>query len=358
MYRYPNQELADMHFMYGAAQGNGAAAQRMYMERFPGRHQPDRRTFERLHRELCASGAFYASRRDTGTGRYRRLPAVEEAVLRTVEDSPSTSSRAVGRALGISHATVLRTLHEDGRHPYHLQRVQALTPADYPRRVTFARWYLQQAAAIPTFPADVFFTDECTFTRSGMFNTHNAHLWAHENPHGTRTHAYQERFAINVWAGIVHNCVVGPYLLPRRLTGHTYGIFLQEVLPELLVDVPPAVRTRMWFQHDGAPAHFSRNVRNHLDAVYGQQWIGRGGPVPWPPRSPDLTCLDFFFWGHIKSMVYESPITSEEDLVARLSVAAGSVRDMPDVLTNVRHSMRRRCESCIAVGGRSFEQLL
>ncbi|GFV05655.1 hypothetical protein TNCV_438751 [Trichonephila clavipes] len=24
----------------------------------------------------------------------------------------------------------------------------------------------------------------------------------------------------------------------------------------------------MWFQHDGAPAHFSRNVRNHLDTVY------------------------------------------------------------------------------------------
>jgi len=114
----------------------------------------------------------------------------------------------------------------------------------------------------------------------------------------------------------------------------------------------------MWFQHDGAPVHFSLNVRNHLAAVYGQHWIGRGGPVPWPPHFPDLTCLEFFFWGHIKSLVYESPFTSEEDLVARLSVADGHVIDMPDVFSNVRRSMRRRCESCIAVGGSSFTHLL
>ncbi|GBM88486.1 hypothetical protein AVEN_269361-1 [Araneus ventricosus] len=27
------------------------------------------------------------------------------------------------------------------------------------------------------------------------------------------------------------------------------------------------------------------------------RWIGRGGPVLWPPRSPDLTPLDFFPMG-------------------------------------------------------------
>ncbi|GFV29802.1 uncharacterized protein TNCV_1926271 [Trichonephila clavipes] len=62
---------------------------------------------------------------------------------------------------------------------------------------------------------------------------HNSHLWTHVKPHGTITHAYQERFSINVWAGIVHNNLVGPYILPSRLTDRTYNIFLQEVLPEL-----------------------------------------------------------------------------------------------------------------------------
>ncbi|GFV40875.1 uncharacterized protein TNCV_1637591 [Trichonephila clavipes] len=151
---------------------------------------------------------------------------------------------------------------------------------------------------------------------------------------------------------------VSPYILPSRLTDRTYNIFLQEVLSELLVDVPPSVRSRMWFQHDGAPAHFSRNVRNHLDTIYGQHWIGRGGSVPWPPRSPDLSCLDFFFSGHIKSLVYESPVTFAEDLVAHLSVAAGHVIGMPDVFSDLSRSMCRRCECCVTVGGLTFEHLL
>ena len=33
-------------------------------------------------------------------------------------------------------------------------------------------------------------------------------------------------------------------------------------------------------------------------------WIGRGGPIPWPPRSP----LEFFLWGYIKNIVYAEKI--------------------------------------------------
>ncbi|PNF27274.1 hypothetical protein B7P43_G05160, partial [Cryptotermes secundus] len=31
--------------------------------------------------------------------------------------------------------------------------------------------------------------------------------------------------------------------------------------------------------------------------------IGRGGPVTWSPRSPDLTPLDYFLWGYVKNSV-------------------------------------------------------
>jgi len=32
--------------------------------------------------------------------------------------------------------------------------------------------------------------------------------------------------------------------------------------------------------------------------------ISRGGDVNWPPRSCDLTPLDFFLWGYLKSQIY------------------------------------------------------
>jgi hypothetical protein len=48
------------------------------------------------------------------------------------------------------------------------------------------------------------------------------------------------------------------------------------------------------FQHDGAPVHYTRTTQAQqvLDRRYPDSWIGRGGPINWPARSPDLTPLD------------------------------------------------------------------
>jgi hypothetical protein len=110
---------------------------------------------------------------------------------------------------------------------------------------------------------------------------------------------FQHRFSINVWAGIIGTHLIGPFLLPARLTGENYLNFLNVDLPGLLEEIPLEIRRAMWFMHDGAPAHFTLNVRHFLNVSYGPQWIGRGGPTAWPPRSPDLNRCDFYLWGYI-----------------------------------------------------------
>ena len=52
-------EYADMHLMYGLASGNAAEAVRLYAQRFPNRELPDRRTFERVDRNLRETGRFF-----------------------------------------------------------------------------------------------------------------------------------------------------------------------------------------------------------------------------------------------------------------------------------------------------------
>lgn len=71
------------------------------------------------------------------------------------------------------------------------------------------------------------------------------------------------------------------------------------------------------FQHDSAPPHFSQDVQNLLNEQH-EIWIGRDGPINWPPRFPDLTFLDFYLWGHVKSKVYEKKITSFPQLKASI----------------------------------------
>jgi hypothetical protein len=41
------------------------------------------------------------------------------------------------------------------------------------------------------------------------------------------------------------------------MTGHNYLDFLQNELPEQLEDVPLAARFVLYFQHDGAPSHYT-----------------------------------------------------------------------------------------------------
>jgi hypothetical protein len=68
------------------------------------------------------------------------------------------------------------------------------------------------------FLHNILWTDETCFTHEGVFNVHNSHFWAWDNPHAIREHGCQVRFSVSIWANIVGDIVVGPYLLPDRLT--------------------------------------------------------------------------------------------------------------------------------------------
>lgn len=357
MNRLPNSELADIHLFYGMANCNARRAARMYRARFPTRHVPSPETFQAIHQRLRETGTFRVARLDAGRPRAARQPEMEDAILQHFQDHPTTSTRAAANVVNVSHSVVWRVLHDNTQHPYRIQRVQALNVDDYAPRVQFATWFLQQDAE-QELASKVLFTDEAAFTREGMFNVHNQHVWANVNPHATRQRGHQVRFTVNVWAGIIDNYLIGPYVLPDRLDGRIYGIFLREVLPELLENIPLATRRGMWFQHDGAPPHFAIAVRQLLDDRYPNRWMGRGGPVSWPARSPDMTPLDFYVWGHLKSLVYETPVPSAEELIGRIVDACERIRETPGIFERVRQSLRRRLRACIDAEGRHFEQFL
>ncbi|GFW20764.1 uncharacterized protein TNCV_1049851 [Trichonephila clavipes] len=57
----------------------------------------------------------------------------------------------------------------------------------------------------------------------------------------------------------------------------------------------------LWFQQDGATCHTARAIIDLLKDTFGDRLISRFGPVNWPPRSCDLTPLDYFLWGCVKS---------------------------------------------------------
>jgi hypothetical protein len=77
--------------------------------------------------------------------------------------------------------------------------------------------------------------------------------------------------------GVIGDQIIGPYIFPQRLTGDIYSSVLQDELPALLENVPLPTRRQMYYQHDGAPSHFSQVVRQYLNHKFPNRWIGRGG---------------------------------------------------------------------------------
>jgi hypothetical protein len=59
------------------------------------------------------------------------------------------------------------------------------------------------------------------------------------------------------------------------------------------------------------------------------KWIGRGVAILWPPRSLDLTQLDFFVWGYVKNLVYQVRNNDLQQLKA----------DIRDPMAMVIHNM-------------------
>jgi len=69
-----------------------------------------------------------------------------------------------------------------------------------------------------------------------------------------------------------------------------------------------------------------------LDATFPNRWTGRDGPTPWPPRTPDITPLDFFLWGYVKDKVFSTPAPDITNLKARITDAFATITE--DMLEN------------------------
>lgn len=354
---YTNEEYYDMLMALGECHGQHNVAARRYAELYPNRaRHPSASTILRAAQRLYETGNILPIKHDVGRDRNARNLRNVETVVRAFEQKPETSIRIIAREHDLSYSTVRRILEEEKLHAFHYTRVQHLRPEDFPQRKIFCENFLRRAAQDPRFPSRVIFSDESLFTREGVFNSHNMHLWSDENPRVTRIRNFQVRWKMNVWAGIMGTEILGPVILPDILTGATYKEFLRENLPEFLEEVPLSERNHIVFQQDGAGPHNARIVTAYLNEQFPERWMGRYGPIRWPARSPDLNPLDFFLWGYCKEIVYKTLPEDLEDLETRLRYAVWSVEE--DVMENVQQNLLRRMRACVRMDGGHFEHLL
>ncbi|GFW14036.1 uncharacterized protein TNCV_3546251 [Trichonephila clavipes] len=80
------------------------------------------------------------------------------------------------------------------------------------------------------------------------------------------------------------------------------------------------VEPKLWREEKGERER-ARATIDLLKDTLGDRLISRFGTVNWPPRSCDLTPIDYFLWGYVKSLVYaDKPQTLDhlEDNIRRV----------------------------------------
>lgn len=294
----------------------------------------------------------------------KRAPVVDDNtkldVLLALQENPITPARQLARDNEISHQTVLKILKTGKMHPYKMQMLQELTDEDPDRRNEFCEQMMDFIDRDQMQLNWILFSDECTFTLHGEVNHHNCRYWSDNNPHWMRETHTQRPQKLNVWAGIIGDQVVGPFFIDNNLDGPSYlSLLRDELVPHLRHQFPTANQNefdnRIWYQQDGAPAHYALPVRNYLDQIFPNRWIGRRGALEWPPRSPDLNPMDFFLWGYLKNKVYVTPPTNLQDLRDRITLEARNIS--PEVFRNVRNGFYDRLALCQERIGHHFEHI-
>ena len=128
---------------------------------------------------------------------------------------------------------------------------------------------------------------------------------------------------LNVWCGLFHDRDIGPFILEHSITGAVYLGMIENFVMRQIEDLNDDVIFSTTVHH-----HWSFNARYFLDQKMPGRWIGRDGPIPWPPRSPAIIPLDFFLWVDSVKALKEEDLT---DLCLRI----------PSCIANITNIARR-----------------
>ncbi|GFX53697.1 DUF4817 domain-containing protein [Trichonephila clavipes] len=199
----------------------------------------------------------------------------------------------------------------------------AIHQNDHQARRKFVEWAQNEIAVVPDFHKRILFSDEAHFWLNGYVNKQNCRIWSEANPQVyVETPLHPEK--LTVWCALWAGGIIGPYFF-KNDEGHKVTVNGDRYRAMITNFFIPELNNHgvqeLWFQQDSATCPTARAAIDLLKDTFGDRLISRFGPVNWPPRSCNLTPLDYFLWRYVKSLVYaDKPQTLDhlEDNIRRV----------------------------------------
>ncbi|GFV70848.1 uncharacterized protein TNCV_3754581 [Trichonephila clavipes] len=231
----------------------------------------------------------------------------------------------------------------------------AIHQNDHQARRRFVEWAQNEIAVVPDFHKRILFSDEAHFWLNGYVNKQNCRIWSEANPQVyVETPLHPEKLTVwcALWAGGIssfkndesHNVTVNGDRYRAMIT----NFFIPELNNH---DVQ-----ELWFQQDGATCYPARVTIDLLKDTFGDRLLSRFGPVNWPPRSCDLTPLDYFLWGYVKSLVYADKPQTLDHLEGNIRRVIADIR--PQMLEKVIDNWTSRLDYIRASRGSHMPEIM
>jgi hypothetical protein len=214
---------------------------------------PDRNTILSVNRKFEETGSVEDAPR---SGRPVSVLTEEklEEIKESRERSPQRSTTRGSAEHGISRTSYLRAMDKLDLKCFHPQSVVQLNDDDCDRRAEFCETWLAKFENEPKLVDKILWSDEAEFKLHGTINRHNCTYWCQENPH-VQIEVSNDRRGIMVWCGMTSNGLLGPYFYEENVNQFSYLNMLQGFV------WPKIKHKRLYFQQDGAAAHYAITVR-------------------------------------------------------------------------------------------------
>ena len=276
-----------------------------------------------------------------------------ENVHQIVSSDDSKSIADISIEVEASQTTIWKILRKKlCLYPYKPHLVVPLTEAHKANRVEFSHWIKSKP---PGFPNLVIFSDEKIFTLKQIPNRQNERHWAPVDPCVEEECRYQGGESVMCWACLVDGKVLLHWFdQGQSVNQHVYLDMLKSKLWPFVS--PHATRKGYWFQQDGAKAHTAVSVRSRLTQKFNERVISHFMDRIWPPRSPDLSPLDFWFWSVCLQELRRNPPRTIDQLKATVESFAASLT--AEEISKAVNDILPRAEACILAEGGSFEHVL
>jgi len=138
------------------------------------------------------------------------------------------------------------------------------------------------------------FSGEKWFDQDGQYNRQNDCVYAESREAANEDFSTRPvnkfPFKVMLWAGITFNGVTNIVILPQKMPFDA-DFYIEKVFPIVNRDGNRLIGPNFTFQQDGAKPHTSKATIEAIKSM-GFSLIG---PDNWPPNSPDLNPLYYFF---------------------------------------------------------------